>query len=273
MKKTLFPLIALVASQVAVAQMKEGKVVYENVQQLTFQVRGGGGPDMSNLPKTMTRQFELLFSSNQSLWQPLPDMNQEANQMAGPSGGPMVNIVRIGGGDAVTYHNFEAGKRVSERELTAKTYLVEEPIAKLNWKLTDESKAILGHKTFKATTDRISTRTLVSMENGETIRKQVPDTSKIIAWFAADIPVPAGPDFQGQLPGLILELDINNGRSIYKALELSPKVNVSSIKAPSRGKKISVEDYAKEQSKMMDEMMKNRQSRGSGDRISITAQQ
>lgn len=203
MKKTLFPLIALVACQVAVAQMKEGKVVYEMTQQLNFQVRGGG-PDMPDLPKTMTKQYELLFANNQSLWQPLADLGQEANQMGGPSGGPMVNIVRIGGADAVTYHNFETGKRVSERELSAKNYLVEETISKLDWKLTDESKIILGRRAFKATANRISTRTLISMENGETSRKQVPDTSKIVAWFAADIPVPAGPEFQGQLPGLFL---------------------------------------------------------------------
>lgn len=276
MKKTLFPLIALVVSQMAVAQMKEGKVVYENVQQLNFQVRGGG-PDMPELPKSLTRQFELMFSNNQSLWQPLPDMNQEANQMAGPStGGGMVNFVRIAGADAVTYHNFETGRRVSERELMSKTYLVEEPITKLTWKLTEESKSILGHKAFKATADRISTRMVVNMDNGQTSRKQVPDTSKIVAWFAADIPVPAGPgiEFQGQLPGLILELDINNGRTTYKAIELSPKVNVSSIKAPSRGKKISAEDYAKEQTKMMDQMMQNRQGgRPGGERITITAQQ
>ena len=264
-------MIALVACQVAVAQMKEGKVVYEMTQQLNFQVRGG--PEMPDLPKTMTKQYELLFSNNQSLWQPLPDMNQEANQMGGPSsGGTVVNFVRIGGADAVTYHNFETGKRVSERELSAKNYLVEESIGKMDWKLTDESKTILGRRAFKATANRISQRTMISMENGETSRKLVPDTSKIVAWFAADIPVPAGPDFQGQLPGLILELDINNGRTIFKALELSPKVNANAIKQPTRGKKISGEEYAKEQSKMMDEMMKSRGGRP-GDRISITAQQ
>lgn len=273
MKRTFFPLIVLLASQVALAQMKEGRVVYESTQQLTFQFRGDG-PDMPNLPKTLTKQYELLFANNQSLWQPLPDMNQEANQMGGPGGGPMVTMVRIGGADAVTYHNFETSKRVSERELSAKNYLVEEPINKLTWKLTEESKIILGHRAFKATADRISTRTMVTMENGEASRKQVPDTSKIVAWFAADIPVPAGPDLQGQLPGLILELDVNNGRTVFRALELSPKVNASAIKAPNRGKKISAEDFAKEQSKMMDQMMQNRGGgRGNGDRITITAQQ
>ncbi|HYC29068.1 MAG TPA: hypothetical protein VEB42_09630, partial [Chitinophagaceae bacterium] len=80
MKKTLLPLIALAAFQLANAQMKEGKVVYEGVTQFNFKVMGGG-PEMSNLPKSQTKQYELLFGNNQSLWQPLPDMKEEANQM------------------------------------------------------------------------------------------------------------------------------------------------------------------------------------------------
>ena len=269
MKKTLLPLIALVASQLAVAQMKEGKVVYENTQQLNFQVKGGG-PDMPNLPKTFVKQYELLFGNNQSLWQPLADLKEEANQMNGPTGGPMVNIMRVGGADAIVYHNFTTGKRISEREMTAKTYLVEETIGKLDWKLTEDTKMILGHKTVKATAERYSTRMVMSMENGQTSRKELPDTSRIVAWIATDIPVSAGPDFQGQLPGLILELDINNGRTVYKALELSPKVNTGAIKQPTRGKKVSGDEFAKEQEKMLNEL----QQRGGrpGGRFSITTE-
>ena len=271
MKKILLPLAALVTVQLANAQMKEGKVVYEGVTQFNFRVMGGA--DMPNLPKSQTKQYELLFGNNQSLWQPLPDMKEEANQMNPTQGGPMVNFVRIGGADAVVYHNFEANKRVSERELSAKNYIVEDQITKLDWKMTEETKSILGHKVFKAKAERISTRTVMSMENGETSRKTVPDTSRIVAWFAADIPVPAGPDFQGQLPGLIMELDINNGRTVYTAVELSPKVSLSSIKQPKNGKKVSGDEFAKQQQKVFEEMQQNRMVvPGGGQRITITGQ-
>lgn len=276
MKKVLLPLIAVAVTQIAAAQMKEGKVIYENVNQLNFQVRGGDPALVNSLPKTQTRQFELLFGNNQSLYQPLPDIKEEANQMQGPGpggGGMVVNFVRFAG-DAVTYYNFDAGKRVSERELSAKTYIIEENINKLNWKLTEESKTILGHRVFKATAERYSTRMIMNMENGEMTRKEVADTTGIIAWFAPGIPVPAGPDFQGQLPGLILELDINNGRQVYTAIEISPKVNLASIKAPSRGKKISADDFAKEQRKIMDQMQQQRMQSGrNGERIQITTSQ
>lgn len=271
MKKLIFPLVALAVTQIAAAQMKEGKVIYESVMQLNFQVRGGG-PEMPDLPKAQKRQYELLFGNNQSLYQPLPDIQGEANQMQGPAGGPQIRIMSFGG-DAVTYHNFETGTRVSERELSAKTYLVEDNINKLNWKLTDESKTILNQRVVKATAERYSSRMMMNMENGVMTRKEVPDTARIVAWFAPNIPVSAGPDFQGQLPGLILEVDINNGRTVITAIELSPKVNVASIKAPSRGKKISQADYAKEQQKMLDQMQQQRMTRGDGQRITVTAQQ
>src|SRR2546423_11191807 len=64
--------------------------------------------------------------------------------------------------------------------------------------------------------------------------------------FRSAIPVPAGPDFQGQLSGLILEIDIN-GMPTYKAIELSPKVNVASIKEPKGGKKVTEEDFRSEE--------------------------
>ena len=89
-------------------------------------------------------------------------------------------------------------------------------------------------------------------------REIVPDTLKVIAWFTTDIPVSAGPGiYQGQLPGLILELEENNGQTFFKAVEVSPKVSVAKIKEPKDGKKITQAEFEKEREKMMDEMRKN----------------
>ena len=90
---------------------------------------------------------------------------------------------------------------------------------------------------------------------------------KYIAWFTADIPVPAGPEVQGQLPGLILALDMNNGRMVYKAVEISTKADLASIKEPVKGKKVTPAEFTEERNKMMDEMQKNNQ--GGGNRIII----
>jgi GLPGLI family protein len=98
----------------------------------------------------------------------------------------------------------------------------------------------------------------MTMENGEMKRQMVTDTSTVVAWFSTDIPVSIGPaDMQGQLPGAILEVDVNNGQTVYKTLEVSPKVNVGKIKEPKDGKKITAAEFTKEREKLMEEMRKN----------------
>ena len=241
------------ASMSAATNLKEGKVVYERVMQV--RLPQGLDPEMAaRFPKERKEEFELLFGADQSLWRNLPKA-ENPDVMAG-GGGTM--IVRSFGSNDVIYHNFTTGKRLDKREMFDKEFLVEDNINKLSWKLTGEMKSILGHPAQKAVAQRISPSMRTSMENGEMKRVEVQDTSAIVAWFTTDFPVQAGPqELQGQLPGLILEVDVNNGRQVYRAIEISPKVSVSSIKEPKGGKRISGADYAKERDKMMEEMQKN----------------
>jgi GLPGLI family protein len=109
----------------------------------------------------------------------------------------------------------------------------------------------------------------MNMDNGKMERKEVEDTAIIIAWFASDIPVSAGPaEYQGQLPGLILEMDVANGRQIFKATEILAKADLASIKAPIGKKHYTREEYRKEVAKMMDEMQQNNSGPGRTIRIS-----
>jgi GLPGLI family protein len=252
MKKILFSICMIASICTIHAQMKEGKVVYERT--MKFQPRQNMNPEMAaNMPRTRTDRFELSFAKNQSLWEYLPDLdNNDEN-----AGGGGISFMRFGGGDDLTYFNFETGKRIDQRELASKTYIVEDSIRKLNWKLTEETKTVLNFTARKAIAQRIGTRFVMAMENGEMKRQEVGDTTHITAWFTTEIPVPAGPEFGGQLPGLILELEMNNGRTVYKAVEISPKVNASNIKEPKGGKKMAAAEFNKERDKVMEEMRRN----------------
>jgi GLPGLI family protein len=236
------------------AQLKQGKVVYERVMQLSINANS----EFAHLiPKQRTDNFELLFGNNQSIWQVIPNAEGDNNTtVSGPG-----FITRFSGNNDVIYYNFEQDKRVDQREMFEREFLVEDGINRLKWKITDEKQTILNYNATKAVAERIGSRTVMSMENGEMKREQVADTSYITAWFTSEIPVPAGPtEYQGQLPGLILELNINNGRTIYKALEVSTKVNIASIKEPKGGKRITAEEYNKERDKLLEEMRKNNPS-------------
>jgi GLPGLI family protein len=99
------------------------------------------------------------------------------------------------------------------------------------------------------------------MENGEMKRETLPDTAAIVAWFCTDIPVPVGPEMQGQLPGAILEMDINNGQIVYTAIEISDKVNPKKVAPPKGGKKMTAAEFTIEREALMKEMRGNMQIR------------
>lgn len=255
MKKT-FLLLAIGLSLVGYSQMKEGRVVYERTFQLPQRIFANNPDLAARLPRSRTDQYELLFSNNQSLWQYLPDANTEGDANTFGGGGMVFRFA--GGSNDISYWNLEKGTRVDQREIVDRSYVVTDSVRKLDWKLTGESKTILNYKAFKATAQRIGTRMQMSMENGEMKRQQVPDTAAIIAWFTSDIPVSSGPGtYQGQLPGLILEVEENNGQTVFKAIEVSPKVSVSKIKEPKDGKKMTAAEFDKEREKIMQEMQRN----------------
>ncbi|HEX2532161.1 MAG TPA: hypothetical protein VHK69_00420, partial [Chitinophagaceae bacterium] len=144
MKRWLLLLLAG-SALTAQAQMKEGKVVYERTIQMG-QFRPQGMPEevARQLPPTRTMQFELLFSAAGSLRQLIPDMTEDGGNTtvsgAGPGGGQFVMRFGAAGADDIIYHNFEQGRRVDQRELFSKTYIVEDSIRRLSWKISEETK-------------------------------------------------------------------------------------------------------------------------------------
>lgn len=251
MTRILSCLCALLLVAPVFAQVKEGKVTYERTIQLQMRIQGLDPNIANNMPRSRTDRFELSFTPGKQLWEALPDM-EEGNE-GGPGGGFSMRF----GNDEMIFTNLENGIATSKQELAGKSFIVIDTLKKLSWKLSDESKEILGMKARKATATRIGTRFNMQMENGQMKRTEVADTAVINAWFTPEIPVAAGPEFSTQLPGLILELEMNKGRVVYKATGISPKVNVANIKEPKGGKAISSADFAVERNKMFEEMRRN----------------
>jgi len=254
MKKILIIGCAVLAVISSNAQQKEGRVVYERTIQMQISFQGLGDEVERSIPKSRTDKMEVLFGNNQSLRRSLPDDTPEDDN----NGTPGMRIQMFGGGsDDITYFNFDEQRSANQTEFATKKYIIADSIHKMNWKLTGESKTILGFPCQKAMTQRIGKRMMTTMDNGQMKRQEMADTSNIAAWFTSSIPVSAGPEYQGQLPGLIMEIDINDGRTTYKAIEISPKVDLAVIKEPKSGKKITQDAFNKERVKALDEMQKN----------------
>jgi GLPGLI family protein len=232
------------------AQQKSGKVIYQRTSQMQIRMAG----DESDRVHTRTDKFEMNFADDRMIFQSVEDDLPDDN--AGPGGG--IQIRTVGGGlDDATYCDFSAAKKIEQREFFDKKFLITDSIRRGNWKLTEETKTILGFTCRKATSQRVGKRMMMTMDNGNMQRKEIEDTTSIVAWFTMDIPVPAGPEVAGQLPGLILSLETNNGRSVYTAIEVSQKADIAAIKPPSKGKKVTPEEFNTERNKLLEQMQKN----------------
>ena len=229
--------------------MKEGQVVFER----TIKTRSAGyNNTVATLPPTQTDEYILLFANNQSLWQLFRAATAE--QGTPTAQGTVYKIIDRN----ETYFNFSTATRLEEKEVLDQTYIVQNSLLKINWKITNETKKILDYTVQKAVAQHLITYFQTVMENRALKPEKRTDTASITAWFTNAIPVPAGPAaYQGTLAGLILELELNKGQTVYKALKVSPKVNVNAIKEP-KGKRLSAAAYALEKNRQMKEMQKNR---------------
>ncbi len=258
MKRILFSGAALLLTMMAAAQMKQGSVSYDRTAQMRMRINTGQGDEEKQ--ETRTDKFELSYANNKSLWKAAEKENEDEG---GADGGGMQIKMIVAGSDDVLFNDFTAGKSTELRVFFDKKFIVDDSIHSLKWKMGEETKNILGHNCRNATTTTINTRMMMNVNNGVMERKPIQDTSMITAWYADDIPVSAGPaEYQGQLPGLILALDINNGKTVYRATGITEKTDIAAIKEPTGKKHYTPAEFRAEREKMMDEMQKNNQGGG-----------
>jgi len=132
-------------------------------------------------------------------------------------------------GNDLYYTNLKEHIFLKQTEFAGNTYLVTLPNIPLNWIITQEGKSILNFKTYKATAVKI-------IDN-----KYHPEVN-VTAWFTPEIPVSIGPKNYFGLPGLILELQVDD--MLFYARELNFKKSVP-ISKPRRGIKITEDKLEK----------------------------
>jgi GLPGLI family protein len=128
-----------------------------------------------------------------------------------------------------------------------KKFLIKDTQDGIAWKMTGESQMLLDRMCLKATHE---------------------DSSKhVVAWFTTEILIPSGPEVYGQLPGMILQLDINNGERVITARSIDFKdLDEEAIKKPTKGKEVTQEEFRAIVKAKMEEM---RGSHQGGNRIII----
>jgi len=140
------------------------------------------------------------------------------------------------------YTNTETREIIFREIVINKPLLVKEPTwIEFDWKLGTETKTIGSFLCQEATTQfrgRIYT-----------------------AWYTDEIPVSLGPwKFHG-LPGLILEVEDETGEVSFKAQKVEiPAKDISKIKPPTKGEKVSLEEFMIADYKILSEINKAQQA-------------
>ena len=136
--------------------------------------------------KEWTSKATLKFSENATLWEIIPDEEDEREWSSRKK-------------EYYKYRDLEANLMLNIENVLGKDYAIEDSISCINWKIRNDLKEIAGHICMNA-------------YYYDTLREK-----EIVAWFALDMPLSIGPvDYCG-LPGVILEVNENNGSIIYTA--------------------------------------------------------
>jgi len=227
MKKIVFILAAIISFQMAAAQLKEGKIIYERRVNMHKRLPPENENMKSMIPEFNTSKQQLLFAGDESIFSALPE-EQDIRDQAGQDGNHIV--MRMDNGNSETYKNY-ATERIAElRELGPKKYVIEDTLRKLGWKLYDDTLTLKGYQCKKAT---------AKTRQGD----------DIIAWYTEAITSPTGPEQFGGLPGMILKMDIGDGWMVFTATDIQTSTDKQLVKAPTGGKKITRAEFQK----MMDE--------------------
>ena len=128
MKRLLIASAMLIAIP-SLAQVKEGKILYERTMQMQIRINDDNPAFQNMIPKERKDKFELFFTEGKSLWQPVEDDGQSDETSFGDGDG-MRMVFRMPGSDDITFHNISEGKKVEQRELGGKNYIIADSIKK-----------------------------------------------------------------------------------------------------------------------------------------------
>lgn len=189
-----------------------------------FEAPGGGGRQM---PKEMQEQMMkrlqepqesvLTILGDQSIYKAVEKIsNDQMNGGGRGPGGRGPGMMRMGGDNI--YKDISTSSYMKVMNVFTKEYTVKDTLPHFDWKITRETKTILGNEAKKATAEK--------------------DGQTIVAWFTSKIPSKTGPESFWGLPGLILEVESNvdqgffNGKRIITITDIKTKNDTKAIEAP-----------------------------------------
>lgn len=121
----------------------------------------------------------------------------------------------------VVYTDFAKGSVISQKPVFEETFLVEDSMQKIRWKLTPDTRTIAGYECRKA----------IGILN---------DTIAVFAFYTDEIMVSGGPEGIQGLPGMILGMGIPRLHTTWFATKVEVfNVNMKAVTPATKGKKVN----------------------------------
>jgi len=217
-----------------------GKIFYEE----KFDMHRNLPPEREDMkdmiPQYSTSKWELIFSDEESIFKPYV-----ASELTGASANQGNNMMmRFGRENRIIYKNTVEDTVIDSRDFMQKQFLIKGKALSRKWKIGKKHKEVLGYDCMEA-------------------NFRVDSATTLTAWFTPQIAASTGPsEYQG-LPGLILQIDINDGLRTITATEIElDSVDTSVIIIPTKGKVVTSAEFEKLREEKMKEMKLQQGSSG-----------
>jgi len=223
MKKLLIILIIVPGIVTLNAQGKRtcGIIKYKDIVKMDLKIEGDASRFSEMLPKEMESEKELLFNEKAMLYK---NSEKEVNANEAMGNEDVMIHISMDSPDYQLYTDLEKGVTIEKREFMTRKFLITGGQQTQEWKITPNQKIILEMPCQEA-------RTMI-------------DSAVVSAWFSPSIPVPGGPGSFNGLPGLILEVNIDNGnhRIFAQSVELQ-EIPDDLLEKPRKGKEVTKEEF------------------------------
>ena len=265
-KTILFAILIMVGFNTS-AQNFSGKATYISKSKMEL---GNWGAKLSEarkkqiaarLKNRLEKTYVLSFNSQESLF--LEEEKIDAISGATDSWGGYFSR-----GDH--YKNIKENKIVQSQEFYGKRFLVKDKLYRLEWSMGTETKKIGDYTCYKAKAFvpsvelnwfNFSWSDLSSNTDKDAGEEKLEEKLTVVeAWYTPQIPVSQGPAEYWGLPGLILEVSVDNTTLLCTEIAIS-KGDKADIEAPAKGKEITKKDYTLTVREKMVEMRNNRMGR------------
>jgi|SRR5436190_5973132 len=165
----------------------------------------------NQLPETSLSYFDFVGDTTKSIFKPGRQTSYD------PRWRPFAN-------ENIVYTDYQTHKTITQKPVYEETFLIEDSLANIEWKLTADTRIIAGFECTKA----------VGI---------IHDSVAVFAFYSDELLIPGGPESIHGLPGMILGMGVPRMHTTWFATKVEVNgVNLSAVKPATKGKKVNYKE-------------------------------